>query len=153
MLEDLELRLHTYLLFKKLRNSIAHGTFDSDIPGQFRIVEEVVTAQSQGLPQKVTISKDGPADYFVTLYDVIGFLALVLNIIQDIDFFYLLSVDGEKELVRRLARTKDAKQLSPGDRQKDFTRLGICLQALGVNGFRVDDNSRAFFIGQGAWRP
>jgi hypothetical protein len=153
MLADLELRLHTYLLFKKLRNSIVHGTFDSDIPGQYRIVEEVVTAQSQGLPKKVTISKDSAAEYFVTLYDVIGFIALLLNLIQDIDFICLLSEDGEKELVQRLSRTKDAKQSSPSDRQKDFNRLRLCLQAMGVNGFRVDDNSRAFFIGQGAWRP
>jgi hypothetical protein len=153
ILDDLDLKLHTYLLFKKLRNSISHGRFDSDIPRQYKAVSAVVTAESQGVGQKVTISTDGTTNYFVTLYDVVGFIALLLNIIRDLDFMYLLSEHGEEDLVRRLAATKDAKQLSPSDRKKDLARLRLCLQALGVNDFCVDDNSRTFFITQGAWRP
>ncbi len=118
VIDDLEAKLHTYLLYKKLRNSISHGRFDATIPHHYDIVYHVVTSKAQGSSRKSSISTDGKGNYFVSLYDVVGFISVLLNIIRDIDFIYLLSDHGEKKVVKRLASTKDAKQFSPSDRKK-----------------------------------
>jgi hypothetical protein len=153
MLDDLDLKLHTYLLFKKLRNSIVHGNFDPDIPLQYKIVDGVVTKAAQGLPKKISVSTDGSGSFFLTLYDVVGFVGLLLNIITDLDFLFLISIHGEKELIARLAAHKEAKKTAPSDKRKEFSRMKLCLQALGVKDFHVDENARSFFISQQAWRP
>ena len=153
LLEDFEKKMHTYLLFKMLRNSISHGRFDTKIPRQHEIVDKMVDAASQGVARKITLSTSGLGDYYVTLFDVVGFTSLLLKMIQTIDQSYLLSQHGEGELLRRLATTKDAKQFGPSDRKREFTRLQLCLKSLGVNGFHVDEAARTHFINHGAWRP
>jgi hypothetical protein len=79
ILDDLEMKLQTYLLFKKLRNTISHGSFDTSIPTQFEIVQTVVTAAHQGQPTKVTTSKSPSGEYYITHYNVIGFLMLLID--------------------------------------------------------------------------
>lgn len=153
ILDDLEDKLHTYLLFKKLRNSIAHGRFDSGIMDQFKVVDEAITARAQNLTNKVSISTDGNGNYFVNLYNVIGFVALLLNMIRDIDFIYLLSQHGERHLIERLRKTKDAKQFASRDKKKELMRLKLCVQSIGAKGFLADEAARAYFVNQGAWRP
>ena len=153
MIEDLEMKLQTYLLFKKLRNTIAHGRFDETIPTQYKIVQEIVTHAHQGQPVKVSVSRSNQGRYYLSHHNVIGFIMLLLSMIRDIDFLYLISKLGEKDVVTRLSSTKDSKQFASSDRKKEVIRLRLSLSGVGVRDFAVDEETIKFFIAQGAWRP
>jgi hypothetical protein len=153
IIDDLEMKMHTYLLFKKLRNSIAHGRFDDKIPHQHDIVANVVTEDALGMRVKPSISTDESGNYFIKLYVVIGFTSLLLNIIKDIDLFYLLSTYGEAELISRLSQHNDSRRDPSNNQAKEFTRLKNCLRSMGVDPrFQVNDAARNHFRANQVWR-
>jgi hypothetical protein len=153
VIEDLEMKMHAYLLFKKLRNSIAHGRFDSNIPHQYEVVDKIITIDALDMRTKPLLSTDGRGNYFIRLYDVIGFTSLILKIIKDIDFMYLLSIYGEADLLDRLRKHKDSRQDPSHNQAKELTRLKLCLRSMGVDlRFQVNDVARVYFKGQRVWR-
>ncbi|EKE67184.1 hypothetical protein P24_18824 [Oceanibaculum indicum P24] len=152
ILSDFEMKMQAYLLFKKLRNTIVHGNFDPDIPDQFEVVDKIVDVAALGMNSKATISHDGSGEYYITYYDVVGFVALLLSIIRDIDFFYLTSQQGESALIERLKAHRDSKASGQGDKTKENARLKRTLASLGGNQLKVDDVTRNHFIANGAWR-
>lgn len=151
-LSDFEMKMQAYLLFKKLRNTIAHGDFDKDIPHQFEVVDKIVNVAALGINGKATISHDGSGEYYVTYYDVVGFVGLLLSIIRDIDFFYLTSEHGESALIDRLKAHRDSRASGQSDKTKENGRLKRTLSSLGANQLKVDDVTRSYFIAAGAWR-
>lgn len=152
ILLDFEMKMQAYLLFKKLRNTISHGKFDEDIPHQFDVVDQVVDVEALGMKNKATISHDGNGEYYITYYDVVGFVALLLSIIRDIDFFYLTSEQGETALIERLKAHRDSRATGQSDKAKENGRLKRTLASLGGKQLKVDDVTRRYFIAAGAWR-
>ncbi|WP_436642192.1 hypothetical protein [Microbaculum sp. FT89] len=151
ILDDFEEKMQTYLLFKKFRNTIAHGDFDPKIPHCFRIVDEVVSKDALGLRFKPSLSLVN-SEYFLTFFNVVGFVGLLLSIIRDIDRFYTLSSDGEAELLRRIATLKDSKQSSSGNRTKEFGRLKRCVASQGLPNFIADQAAIDHLVSKQVWR-
>lgn len=152
ILDDFEAKMQVYLLFKKFRNTIAHGGFDTSIPEQFEVVSHEINATDIGTRHKPILSKDAAGVFSLDHYNVIGFLALLLSIIRDIDRFFQLSVQGENELCDRLSRTKDAKQNGASERIKEFSRLRRCVAAVGLPEFNADQAAVSHLIARGVWR-
>ncbi|MFG1210930.1 hypothetical protein V5F72_00735 [Xanthobacter flavus] len=150
--DDFEEKMQTYLLFKKFRNTIAHGEFDPKIPHSFRIVDEVVSKDALGLRTKPSLSFAN-SQYFLTFYNVVGFVGLLLLIIRDIDRFYTMSTAGEAELLKRLAAQKDSKQSSAKTRAKEFGRLKRCVASLGLPNFVADQAAIDHLVAKRVWRP
>ncbi|MGB3025823.1 hypothetical protein [Paradevosia shaoguanensis] len=152
ILDDFEEKMQTYLLFKKFRNTIAHGDFDPKIPHSFRVVDELVSKEALGLRIKPSLSFVN-SEYFLTFYNVVGFVGLLLSIIRDIDRFYIMSSAGETELLKRLASQKDANQSSSKNRTKEFGRLKRCVASLGLPNFVADQTAIDHLVAKRVWRP
>ncbi|MFY8095167.1 MAG: hypothetical protein ACOVN0_16935 [Niveispirillum sp.] len=151
ILSDFEEKMQTYLLFKKFRNTIVHGNFDNKIPHCFRVVDEVVSKEALGLRTKPSISFVD-SQYFLTFYNVVGFVGLLLSIIRDIDRFCTLSSHGEVELLRRLAAQRESKLSASGNRTKEFARLKKCVTSLGLPTFIADQAAIDHLVSKQVWR-
>ncbi len=152
VLDDFEEKMQTYLLFKKFRNTIAHGSFDLKIPHSFRIVDELVSKEALGLGNKPSLSFQN-SEYYLTFYSVVGFVGLLLSIIRDIDRFYALSSHGEAELLQRLANHNESMQSASGNKTKEFGRLKKCIASLGLPIFISDQAAIDYLVGKRVWRP
>jgi hypothetical protein len=149
--DDFDMKMQTYILFKKFRNCLLHGGEDRGIDDIYDFLNNHILKEFQGSKSKICIDKtvDG---YRINHFGSVGFLGFMFSIIKDIDLLFKISALGEKKLVEMMESLPESKRTGPVNRKKDLQRLKLCLNEIGLPDFLPDNNARDYLVKNFVWK-